>query len=89
MAHLGLLRVLWMTMSSDFNRNGVPGRFAAGHSMNDDGMSMCVTESPNSYSLVCCISVAPSPTIGPWCRPERDACICSKMRVSSFDWNRR
>ena len=31
----------------------------------DAGMSMCVTESPNSYALVCCNSVAPSPTTGP------------------------
>ncbi len=34
-------------------------------------MSMLATESPNSYGLVCCSSTAPSPTIGPWCRPVR------------------
>ena len=29
-AHLGLLRVLWMTMSSGFMRTGSPGPGAAG-----------------------------------------------------------
>ncbi len=88
-AHLGLLRVLWMTMSSVLSRTGRPGPFRRSALTNEAGMSMCVTESPNSYGRVFCISVAPSPTIGPWWRPERDACICSKMRVSSFDWNSR
>ena len=64
-AHLGQLRVRWIWMSSGLMRTGRPGPWRNMALIRVWGMSMCVSESPNSYGLVCCISTAPSPTMGP------------------------
>lgn len=73
----GLLRVLWITMSSDRIRTPGPERASqprAARSIaftNDCGTSMFATESPNSYCFVAASSTTPSPAIGPTCRPDR------------------
>jgi hypothetical protein len=76
-------------MPSVFSRTGSPGPARGSALLNVAGTSVCVTLSPSSWGRTARIPVAPSPMTGPWCRPERGACICSKMRVSNFDWNSR
>jgi hypothetical protein len=64
-AHLGVLRVRWISMSSGARRMGSPPPVRIMVLMSEPGMSMCAGESPNSYSLVRGSSTAPSPAIGP------------------------
>ena len=47
-AHLGVLRVRWISMSSCFSRIGRPGPPRIMALVSEAGMSMLATESPNS-----------------------------------------
>ena len=47
-AHLGVLRVRWISMSSGFSRIGSPAPPRSMALVSEPGMSMLATESPNS-----------------------------------------
>ncbi len=47
-AHLGVLRVRWISMSSGFSRIGSPAPLRIMALTIEPGMSMLATESPNS-----------------------------------------
>ena len=95
-AHFGLLRVRWISMSPGSRRTrprpsgSRPSRRARIMALIiDRGMSMWAIESPNSYCFVPGSSTAPSPATGPMCRPLRAAWRSLKISSSRRDWKMR